>query len=155
MVHVVAQSVQQVYTIRSSTVGRNKRFAFTKTQRPHLGHMHPLIQRIPGFSSGEWSWPLHALMVWTSTEVPFAKFFDFWLVINEGPPFVDGHCRVPLRGHKSGDIQKHYCSSKPVTLLPFARWNTVRLETRTASVCPCHEGTRREQNKQLHGTRWR
>jgi hypothetical protein len=66
-------------------------------------------------------WPLHALMVWTRTEVPIAKIFDFWLVINEGPPFVDGHCRVPLRGHKSGDIQKDYCSSKPATLLPFAR----------------------------------
>jgi hypothetical protein len=45
-------------------------------------------------------------VVWTGTKVPFAKIFDFGLVINEGPPFVDGHCRVPLRGHKFGDIQK-------------------------------------------------
>ena len=46
---------------------------------------------------------------------------DFWLVISEGPPFVDGHGRVPLRWHKCGDIQKNYCSLQRATVLPFAR----------------------------------
>jgi len=46
-----------------------------------------------------------------------------WLVINEGPPFVDGRCRVLLRKHKFGEggIQNVYCLLQPATLLPFAR----------------------------------